>query len=87
MGLGFFVSWRLCTIVYRIFDIDGFCTSPVHGHHDDRGEDDGEDDEDGDEEVEVHVQGGEGADELHVTVLLRRDKVKNQEQGAGRCPP
>ena len=73
--------------IHSIFVVDVFGTSPVHGHDDDCSEDDGEDDEDGDEEVEVHVQGGEGAHELHVTVLLRRHKVRNQEQEDGRCPP
>ena len=88
MGLGFFVSWKTHVVnSIVIFELDGFCTSPVHGHDDDCSEDDGEDDEDGDEEVEVHVQGGEGAHELHVTVLLRRIKMKKQEREAGRCPP
>ena len=88
MGQGFFVSWKT-HVIYSIviFEHDVFGTSPVHGHDDDCSEDDGEDNEDGDEEVEVHVQGGEGADELHVTVLLRRDKVKKQEEEAGRSPP
>ena len=88
MGQGFFVSWKT-HVIYSIVitEHDVFGTSPVHGHDDDCSEDDGEDNEDGDEEVEVHVQGGEGAHELHVTVLLRRDKVKRQEREAGRCPP
>ena len=88
MGQGFFVSWKT-HVIYSIVitEHDVFGTSPVHGHDDDCSEDDGEDDEDGDEEVEVHVQGGEGAHELHVTVLLRRDKVKRQEREAGRSPP
>merc|ERR1719192_203555 len=59
-------------IVVDFFQWVWVSSSPVHGHDDDCSEDDGEDDEDGDEEVEVHVQGREGAHELHVTVLLER---------------